>query len=879
MPEHCAQAELTAEGRLIGGRGFGPSPPFFFVYLRFIFSPKSYPMDSQQDDSKMSNRFIKRRNGELVELDISRPYDWLKWADRGLEKTNIEEVLRILLERFVDGWTVDDINKEIIRICLDQGTYNYQLMAGRFYATELHRKVLGDLARSDRKYLTLKGAHDRMIERGLMITLPYTDEEYAYLETVLDHSVDFTYPHFQLKQLASKYAISDKVTGELYETPQLVHMRTAMASCVNDRDEVRLQRVKDSYVASAVECSYNQPTPFMVALGTPHEYTASCCTFEAADNGVSLAVASHVTTMQTLMSSGVGSLLDTRSLGDPVRGGVIQHAGHRNYLVQHAGDVNSNMQNGRTGAANSMWRVYDPDSSLLLEFTDPQAPLDKRLPIGIDLTMQVNNTFNRRVMEDGEITVWNSHTAPELDKAFYGKDCALFDRLYAQYEQNNPDAKRVRARDLAGRRLNAAFMNGRYFRMNVTNVNSHTPLKEMIRDTNLCTEVMQVTAPFYVMEQLYHDGSDLTLDEYEVTYLKIDPRTGKETTAVEREMFKVGDMFVNRRARIRGESVLNFVRTKEDSRSPEVSLCNLGAIVCNRARDVDHHIHLAEIALRKVDYAIDNCKHMLPYVGYTSRQRRYAGIGLSNFAHFLAQKGLKYTDPESLIEAHKLAERHAYACIMASLNISKERGVAPWMHKTRWPEGWTPLKTYNHNVDIEFERITGVHPDSILQFDWDMVSQMIVANGGIAHSLLIAHMPGESSSKASNTIGYNYPVEAIALMKADGKRSIEWVAPESDTLEYQCAYEVPRRTMILHNAIMQKFADQATSYDGYEMTGGKPIDVNELISDELYGDWLGQKSSYYIRQRNVSSGADTKVQATAIRAESACSAAGGGCSN
>jgi hypothetical protein len=116
-------------------------------------------------------------------------------------------------------------------------------------------------------------------------------------------------------------------------------------------------------------------------------------------------------------------------------------------------------------------------------------------------------------------------------------------------------------------------------------------------------------------------------------------------------------------------------------------------------------------------------------------------------------------------------------------------------------------------------------------------------------------------------------------MKADGKRSIEWVAPESDTLEYQCAYEVPRRTMILHNAIMQKFADQATSYDGYEMTGGKPIDVNELISDELYGDWLGQKSSYYIRQRNVSSGADTKVQATAIRAESACSAAGGGCSN
>jgi len=34
-----------------------------------------------------------------------------------------------------------------------------------------------------------------------------------------------------------------------------------------------------------------------------------------------------------------------------------------------------------------------------------------------------------------------------------------------------------------------------------------------------------------------------------------------------------------------------------------------------------------------------------------------------------------------------------------ALQLAREKGNAPWMHKTRWPEGWLPIDTYKKTVD------------------------------------------------------------------------------------------------------------------------------------------------------------------------------------
>ena len=96
---------------------------------------------------------------------------------------------------------------------------------------------------------------------------------------------------------------------------------------------------------------------------------------------------------------------------------------------------------------------------------------------------------------------------------------------------------------------------------------------------------------------------------------------------------------------------------------------------------------------------------------------------------------------------HRHAEMHSYWLHEASLRLAKEKGLAPWMHKTKYPDGWLPIDTYNRNVD----KITSQK----LMYDWEDLRRRIVEFGGIRNSVLEAHMPCESSSMASNSTNGN----------------------------------------------------------------------------------------------------------------------------
>ena len=57
-------------------------------------------------------------------------------------------------------------------------------------------------------------------------------------------------------------------------------------------------------------------------------------------------------------------------------------------------------------------------------------------------------------------------------------------------------------------------------------------------------------------------------------------------------------------------------------------------------------------------------------------------MGMMGYATHLAKKGIAYSSEEGKHETHRVAERHFYHLVKASLRISKEIGVAPWIHKT-----------------------------------------------------------------------------------------------------------------------------------------------------------------------------------------------------
>ena len=132
------------------------------------------------------------------------------------------------------------------------------------------------------------------------------------------------------------------------------------------------------------------------------------------------------------------------------------------------------------------------------------------------------------------------------------------------------------------------------------------------------------------------------------------------------------------------------MKIKKIERKNEIGLCNLMAICAGRVRP-SNYAQAAYYALKIVDNVIDIMEYPFASLETTARARRSAGIGITNLAYDMAQRGLKYDSQAGKDYMHRLAEMHSYWLHEASLEIAKEKGNAPWIHKTKYPEGWLPI--------------------------------------------------------------------------------------------------------------------------------------------------------------------------------------------
>lgn len=287
---------------------------------------------------------------------------------------------------------------------------------------------------------------------------------------------------------------------------------------------------------------------------------------------------------------------------------------------------------------------------------------------------------------------------------------------------------------------------------------------------------------------------------------------------------------------------------------PEVALCSLAAIVICNIKDREQYKKSMYYALLMIDKCIHQAEYILPHVGFTAKMRLNAGVGITGLAYHMAKKNLKYTSIEGKLEMHRTAEMHSYLAIEQSLKLGKELGNAPWMHKTKWPEGWLPIDTYNRSVD-EIANFT-------YEEDWEGLRAEVIANKGIRHSCLVAHMPCESSSKASGAPNCLYPVRALVMLKTDNETVIDWVAPGGDTIgdQYEIAWKIPTTDMIDCYAIYQKFADQGISADWWEdLSGDQTIGSSKMLKDYLHATKRGLKGRYY---QNTLTSAGTNLNST-----------------
>jgi len=763
---------------------------------------------------------IVKRNGISEPFNAAKLNGWGEWAARKLgHEVDWSEVVLHAVSTLPESCTSEQLQNSLINFCLAKRTWEYNLMAGRLYAALMSKQIFG------RKKPTVKEVQARAHQHGLMVALDYSDAEYAEIEKIIEHNLDLKSAHYELQQIRFKYAIRNKITGQEYETPQFTYMRMAMALAENEPKDVRMHDVAKWYEHLSHK-RINAPTPYYTNLGTSHNGYASCCVYTTSDTAPSLAAGDHIAYMMTVMSAGIGSHIKTRSISDPVRGGLIKHQGKLPYYRALVGAIGANLQNGRGGAATVHYTGYDPEVEVIAKLKNPMTPASKQVR-GCDYSFGSNRFFARMAAQDKEIALFSYHDAPDLYEAQYNGDSSVFEKLYWEFIASDKPRTMVSARKVVVNALSEAYETGRHYLHFTDLMNHHTPFKDTIYSSNLClsgktqvtckidgiyrvanletlndafiagatievlsfdvasqvSEFKKITASALmrndavVMKVTSGDCSIVCTPEHkiyttagyvEAAKLETDAELiidGMVSAGVQLEALTehedVYDITVEDNHNFFANGILvhncqeialptkPFSSVKElyepyKEGNGEIALCNIGAVVVSNIDTDELYADVAYYTLKMIDVGIHKSTYIFPSLAETAKSRMNAGVGMMGVAHLMAKKGMKYSAQAGKNFIHELAETHAWHLYNASLRLGKERGNAPWMHKTKWPEGWLPIDTYEKRVD------TLVTVGN--KRDWESLRAEIIANKGIRNSVCIAEMPGESCLKFDTQI-------------------------------------------------------------------------------------------------------------------------------
>ena len=737
-----------------------------------------------------TNIKVTKRDGRLEDINLDKIHRVVTWAAEGLQNVSVSQVELKSHIQFYNGIRTDDIHETIIKAAADlisQDTPDYQYLAARLAIFHLRKIAYGEFEPPHLydhvKKLTEAGKYDRHI-----IT-DYSREEFDELNAYIDHSRDMTFSYAAVKQLEGKYLVQNRVTRQIYETPQFLYILVAMCLFSKYPKETRLDYVKRFYDAVST-FKVSLPTPIMSGVRTPTRQFSSCVLIECDDSLDSINATTSAIVKYVSQRAGIGiNAGRIRGLGSEIRGGEAQHTGCIPFFKMFQAAVKSCSQGGvRGGAATLFYPLWHIEAESLLVLKNNRGVEDNRIR-QLDYGVQINRLLYTRLIKGGNITLFSPNEVPGLYDAFFA-DQDEFERLYTQYEQD----PNIRKRTLPATELFSTLMQeragtGRIYIQNVDHCNTHSPFDPRVapvHQSNLCMEIALPTKP---------------LDNIN------DP-------------------------------------------NGEIALCTLSAFNLGALNNLDELEELADLTVRALDALLDYQDYPVAAARTATMNRRTLGIGVINYAYYLAKNGVRYSDDSALGLTHRTFEAMQYYLLKASVNLAKEYGACPLFNQTVYSQGKLPIDTYKKDLDAVC--------NEPLHYDWESLRADIVKYG-LRNSTLTALMPSETSSQIANATNGIEPPRGLVTVKASKDGILKQVVPEFETLKdaYETLWLLPGNEGYLKLVgVMQKFVDQSisanTAYDPNKFEGSK-VSMKQMLKDLLTAYKYGVKTLYY---HNTRDGAD-----------------------
>ncbi|MCT8344311.1 MULTISPECIES: class 1a ribonucleoside-diphosphate reductase subunit alpha [Photorhabdus] len=755
---------------------------------------------------------VTKRDGHKERIDLDKIHRVVNWAADGLKNVSVSQVELRSQIQFYDGIKTSDIHETMIKASADLisgDAPDYQYLAARLAIFNLRKKAYGQFEPP-----ALYDHVSRMVKMGKYgkhLLTDYSKEEFEQMNEFIDHWRDMNFSYAAVKQLEGKYLVQNRVTGEIYESAQFLYILVAACLFSGYPKETRLDYIRRFYDATST-FKISLPTPIMAGVRTPTRQFSSCVLIECDDSLDSINATSSAIVKYVSQRAGIGiNAGRIRALGSPIRNGEAFHTGCIPFYKHFQTAVKSCSQGGvRGGAATLFYPLWHLEVESLLVLKNNRGVEGNRVR-HMDYGVQLNKLMYERLIKGEEITLFSPSDVPGLYNAFFA-DQDEFERLYTKYEQDsNIRQQRLKAVDLFSLMMQERASTGRIYIQNVDHCNTHSPFDPLVapvRQSNLCLEIALPTKP------------------------------------------------------------LNDINDKNG----EIALCTLSAFNLGVIENLDELEELATLAVRALDALLDYQDYPILAAKQGAMGRRTLGIGVINYAYYLAKHGVRYSDGSANNLTHKTFEAIQYYLLKASNELAKEQGACPWFKETTYSKGILPIDTYKKALDT----LT----NEPLHYDWEALRNDI-KQYGLRNSTLSSLMPSETSSQISNATNGIEPPRGYISIKASKDGILRQVVPEYERLKsaYELLWQMPGNDGYLQLVgIMQKFIDQSisanTNYDPTHFPSGK-VPMNQLLKDLLLAYKYGVKTLYYHNTRDGAEDIQDDLEEVVESADSDCE--GGAC--
>ena len=425
---------------------------------------------------------IIKRDGRTEEYDPKKMYQVLLWACEGKEALANELLTDIDIKVF-DRISIQKLFDEVIETAANKISEMFPIwdeVAKRLYIQKIYKEVWG-IKRSEYPFygeVLKKGTQYGVYDKTIIDS--FTPEEIQELNDYIGPERDFDLDYLGLRVFMDKYSIRYTPTKNL-ELPQHGFMRLAMFAFWQETTN-RINLIKERYNHLS-RLYFSEATPKWLNSLTYNPQMASCVVSKMPDN--SWGINKIDSNLGLFSKYGGGLAVDV----SPLRcsGSKIRKSGESHGPVPFIKKIESTVSAyNQLGKRNGACAVYFPwwhyDAPDMIELKEEGGTEDRRAR-KLQYAVKWNRLFTERILEDGEITLFDPKETPELLET-WGDE---FTKWYVYYE-NKPKIrkKKIQAIDFAFQIMKQRIETGNLYIFFEENVQEQNNFNEKINSSNLC---------------------------------------------------------------------------------------------------------------------------------------------------------------------------------------------------------------------------------------------------------------------------------------------------------------------------------------------------------------------------------------------------------